>query len=300
MCHKCEDFLFLVPWTLTAAHSRHAVDFVKWKNISCPICIYKLFVKSFLTLTWIIWNLKKSFWKKKKKKSFCPRILNLALFIESSLIQMHLQCILCARHGTAMACSLEPALPSTQVDPVLTNTPGASPPSSVCGWLEGSAWSGYRLPRWLSSTESAWGTGDERDVGSSPGDEDPLEKEMQATPVFLPGESHGQKSLAGHSPTIAKSQTRLPRLSVHTRVVRVRGPPAGRFGRRGFQVVCCSALAGPWMLCACCSFCPRALGLSLGLSSSPSQTEKGSCFGEFLSEHSVPRHPVNYDSALCL
>ena len=30
--------------------------------------------------------------------------------------------------------------------------------------------------------------------------EDPLEKEWQPTPVFLPGESHGQRSLAGHSP----------------------------------------------------------------------------------------------------
>ena len=29
--------------------------------------------------------------------------------------------------------------------------------------------------------------------------EDPLEKEMQPTPVFLPGESHGQRSLAGYS-----------------------------------------------------------------------------------------------------
>ena len=29
--------------------------------------------------------------------------------------------------------------------------------------------------------------------------EDPLEKEM-ATPVFLPGESHGQRSLVGYSP----------------------------------------------------------------------------------------------------
>ena len=28
---------------------------------------------------------------------------------------------------------------------------------------------------------------------------DPLEKGMQPTPVFLPGESHGQKSLAGYS-----------------------------------------------------------------------------------------------------
>ena len=32
------------------------------------------------------------------------------------------------------------------------------------------------------------------------GQEDPLEKEWQPTPVFLPGESHGQRSLAGYSP----------------------------------------------------------------------------------------------------
>ena len=32
------------------------------------------------------------------------------------------------------------------------------------------------------------------------GQEDPLEKEMATTPVFLPGESHGQRSLAGYSP----------------------------------------------------------------------------------------------------
>ena len=29
--------------------------------------------------------------------------------------------------------------------------------------------------------------------------EDPLEKEMQPIPVFLPGESHGQRNLVGHS-----------------------------------------------------------------------------------------------------
>ena len=29
------------------------------------------------------------------------------------------------------------------------------------------------------------------------------------TPVFLPGESHGQRSLAGYSPWVAKSQTCL-------------------------------------------------------------------------------------------
>ena len=30
------------------------------------------------------------------------------------------------------------------------------------------------------------------------GREDPLEKGRQPTPVFLPGESHGQRSLAGY------------------------------------------------------------------------------------------------------
>ena len=29
--------------------------------------------------------------------------------------------------------------------------------------------------------------------------EDPLEKAWQPTPVFLPGESHGQRSLVGYS-----------------------------------------------------------------------------------------------------
>ena len=33
--------------------------------------------------------------------------------------------------------------------------------------------------------------------------DDPLEDEM-ATPVFLPGESHGQRSLAGYSPYSCK------------------------------------------------------------------------------------------------
>ena len=33
----------------------------------------------------------------------------------------------------------------------------------------------------------------------SRGQEDPLEKEMATSPVFLPGESHGQRSLVGYS-----------------------------------------------------------------------------------------------------
>ena len=38
------------------------------------------------------------------------------------------------------------------------------------------------------------------DVGSSLGWEDPLEKEWQPTPVFLPGKFHGQRRLVGYSP----------------------------------------------------------------------------------------------------
>jgi len=36
--------------------------------------------------------------------------------------------------------------------------------------------------------------------GRSPGQEDPLEEGMATHAVFLPGESHGQRSLVGYSP----------------------------------------------------------------------------------------------------
>ena len=36
------------------------------------------------------------------------------------------------------------------------------------------------------------------------GQEDPLEEVWQPTPVFLPGESHGQRSLEGYSPCGSK------------------------------------------------------------------------------------------------
>ena len=39
--------------------------------------------------------------------------------------------------------------------------------------------------------------------------EDPWRRKWQPTPVFLPRESHGQKSLAGYSPRGRKSQTQL-------------------------------------------------------------------------------------------
>ena len=41
--------------------------------------------------------------------------------------------------------------------------------------------------------------GDIRDSGSIPGSGRPLEEGWQPTPVLLPGEFHGQRSLAGYS-----------------------------------------------------------------------------------------------------
>ena len=35
--------------------------------------------------------------------------------------------------------------------------------------------------------------------------EDPCRRKRQPTPVFLPGESHGQRRLEGHSPQVAES-----------------------------------------------------------------------------------------------
>ena len=53
------------------------------------------------------------------------------------------------------------------------------------------------FPGGSDGRESAYNVGD---LGSISGWEDPLEKKMQPTPGFLPGESHGRRSLAGYSP----------------------------------------------------------------------------------------------------
>ena len=49
--------------------------------------------------------------------------------------------------------------------------------------------------------------------------EDPLEKEMATTPVFLPRESHGQRSLAVHG--VPKSQTQLSNWYLYFQVSQV-------------------------------------------------------------------------------
>ena len=46
--------------------------------------------------------------------------------------------------------------------------------------------------------------GDVRDLGLIPGREDPWRKTWKPTPVFLPGESHEQRSLVGYGPVGCK------------------------------------------------------------------------------------------------
>ena len=45
--------------------------------------------------------------------------------------------------------------------------------------------------------------------------EDPLEKEWQPTPVFLPGKSHGRRSLVGYRPWGRKESDTTERLHFH-------------------------------------------------------------------------------------
>ena len=43
----------------------------------------------------------------------------------------------------------------------------------------------------------------------------PWRRKWQHTPVFLPGESHGQRTLVGYSPWVTKRWTRLKRMSMY-------------------------------------------------------------------------------------
>ena len=65
-----------------------------------------------------------------------------------------------------------------------------------------------RLPWWLSDKESACNLGD---ADSIPGlGRFPWKREWQSIPVFLPGESHRHRSLAGYiAHGVRKSQTRM-------------------------------------------------------------------------------------------
>ena len=72
------------------------------------------------------------------------------------------------------------------------------------------------LPRWLRGEESAcqW-----RRLGLDPWvGKIPWRRQWQPTPVLLPGESHGKRSLVGYSPQRRRVKT-TERLSTHAQVV---------------------------------------------------------------------------------
>ena len=54
------------------------------------------------------------------------------------------------------------------------------------------------------------------------GQEDPLRRESESTPAFLPGEFHGQRSLAGYSSWGLKESDTTKRLTyTHTHIKKV-------------------------------------------------------------------------------
>ena len=66
------------------------------------------------------------------------------------------------------------------------------------------------FPGGSDDKESACNVGD---LGSIPGSGIPWRREWQPTPVFLPGESHGQRSLVGYSPRGHKESGTTERLT---------------------------------------------------------------------------------------
>ena len=74
-----------------------------------------------------------------------------------------------------------------------------------------------RFPRWLSREESAYQCRGCRRPGLDPWVRKiPWRRKWQPTPVFLPGDSHGQRSLAGYSPWGYKESDTTEQLNMQT------------------------------------------------------------------------------------
>ena len=65
------------------------------------------------------------------------------------------------------------------------------------------------FPDGSTGKESICNTGDTGDAGSVLGGDNPLEKEMATTPVFLPEKSHGREARWTTVQRVTKSQTQL-------------------------------------------------------------------------------------------
>ena len=75
------------------------------------------------------------------------------------------------------------------------------------------------LPRWCSGKGSTCQEGDARDTGSIPGSRrSPERRAWQPTPVFLPGEFHGWRSLTGYGPRGCKELNTTKQRRTVTRI----------------------------------------------------------------------------------
>ena len=72
-------------------------------------------------------------------------------------------------------------------------------------------------PRWHSGKESVWQCRSHRRLEFKPWvGKIPWRRKWQSTPVFLPGESHGQRSLVGYSPWGCKESDTIEHTHTHT------------------------------------------------------------------------------------
>ena len=78
----------------------------------------------------------------------------------------------------------------------------------------------YGLPQWLNGNESACTAGDVAEVGSVPRlGKMSWRKKWQPTPVFLPGEFHGQRSLVDFSPWNGKESDTTEHTQAHLNIL---------------------------------------------------------------------------------
>ena len=104
---------------------------------------------------------------------------------------------------------------------------------------------GYGLPRWLRGKKSACQCRRCKRCGFDPWVwKIPWRRAWQPTPVFLPGKSHGQRSLVGYSPWVVKSQTPLSNWAhVHNMAIRSTYISYNNFKQHKFSA-CQSAALG--------------------------------------------------------
>ena len=75
----------------------------------------------------------------------------------------------------------------------------------------------------------------------------PWRRKWQPTPVFLPGESHGRRSLVGYNPRVAKSRTQLSNFTFTVCMCKSQSPSSSPFSPPWCPYTC--------SLCICLYFC---------------------------------------------